>query len=66
MHKGQIIFTFKCHMTIIIHYFNVQHILAMSQFSKTLPINSKALRMYSLEAGPVLRSFLLWFGRRDK
>lgn len=66
MHKGQIGSTFKCHRTIIIHYFNVQHILAMSQFSKTLPINSKALRMYSLEAGPVLKSLLIWFVRRDK
>lgn len=38
----------------------------MSQFSKTLPINSKVLRKYSLEVGPVLGSFLIWFGRRDK
>lgn len=38
----------------------------MSQFSKTLPINSKALRMYSLEVGPVFRSLLIWFGKSDK
>lgn len=38
----------------------------MSQFSKTLPINSKALRMYSLEVGPVFTSLLIWFERRDK
>lgn len=59
MHKGQISFTFKYHIKIIIHFLTVYLTMSHLQFFKTLPMNSKALRNYSLKVGPVLGRLLV-------